>query len=360
MRLKREHYRNMYQNGMAAAGIAAGIYLAFRFVLPLVFPFLLAGIVSVLYYPLLRNGFGHSHIWRGKNKRWFLMLAVLVFYALVLALLVLSGIFFVKQLCRLLSWLPVCRVQLEQFLMQCCGRMDHILQIQGGSCAVWVQNCMGGLLEDPAQRLASGVTGVSVRMAGGMAGILFQGVIAVIATFFMIQDYDRIREKLVGSDVGRRLCGIVVACRDTLKTYWKAQGVILILDGLLCTLAFLLSGQAAFWILGPLVAFVDALPVFGAGLILLPYTGFFVITGQHGNAAILAIAYMGCVVIRQTMEPRMIGKKVGVSPLLTILSMYAGYRLFGVTGFLLGPVGLLLGKELYAQYKSCKYEAEKL
>ena len=115
----------------------------------------------------------------------------------------------------------------------------------------------------------------------------------------------------------------------------------------ICIFAFFLIDQPYFLVLGPLVALVDALPFFRAGLILIPYMIILLLTKEVGKAGILLLAYLSCLLIRQITEPRMIGNKVGIKPLYTNNSMYAGYKLFGVFGFLLGPVGVLIGKEIY-------------
>ncbi len=170
----------------------------------------------------------------------------------------------------------------------------------------------------------------------------------------MIQEYDEIRAFLLASEIGKNVCRMVQKCKETLKAYVKAQGFIMLLDGIVCTLAFWLIEQPYFLILGPVVAVVDALPVFGAGLILLPYTLFLLLGKKPVAALVLVLAYVACVLIRQVTEPRMIGNKVGIKPLYTIASMYIGFKLFGVFGFLLGPVGLLIVKEAYGNLlKNC-------
>ena len=137
-----------------------------------------------------------------------------------------------------------------------------------------------------------------------------------------------------------------------MRVYVKAQGFIMLLDGTICTLAFFLIGQPYFLVLGPVVAIVDALPVFGAGVILIPYAILLLFGGKIGNAAVLLLAYLACILVRQITEPRMVGDKVGMKPLYTIISMYVGAQLFGVFGFLLGQVGVLVVMELYRSLSS--------
>ena len=172
--------------------------------------------------------------------------------------------------------------------------------------------------------------------------MVFQMVIVVISTFFLILDYERIREKMLQSELGRNICRMVITCKETLKTYVRAQGLIMVLDGVVCTVAFYIVGQPYYLLLGPLAAVVDALPVLGIGMILLPYALYLLLSGFVGKALIMVLAYVCCVVIRQITEPKMIGNRIGMHPIYTIMSMYVGFRLFGIAGFLLGPVGVLI------------------
>ena len=329
------------------AALAVGIYLIFRYLLPLVLPFVISGIVSILYYPILRKICKKMGMWSGKKKKWILVFAVVLFYVVIFLLIGLMGGYLFGQGQSILLNFPFYEAKIVYLVKCCCCQVDDILHVEEGVSFAHIKGAMGNLWFDSMNGALPKVTSYSVQMAGKIFGIVFSMVITVIATFFMIQDYDGIREKMLQSEMGRNMCRVITKCKDTLKTYVKAQGFIMLLDGVFCTLAFLLIGQPYFLVLGPLVAIVDALPVLGAGLILLPYGAALLLTKKIGKACILLAAYLGCLLTRQITEPKMVGSQIGLRPLYTIISMYAGVKLFGVYGFLLGPVGILIGKELY-------------
>lgn len=327
--------------------IVLGIYLAFRFLLPIVLPFVIAGIVSVLYYPFLRKLYRNSDIWNGKRKKWLLVFSVVLFYAVILLLACWIGSYLFGQGHSIWLNFPFYQAKVIYFLKNCCCQVDAFFRMEDGASFTYVETMMSKMNEDTISTLLPKVTTYSVHMASRVFGIVFEIIITVMATFFMIQDYEQIREKMIQSEWGRNICKVIAQCKDTLKTYVKAQGLIMLLDGIVCTIAFLFIRQPYAWVLGPLVALVDALPVLGAGLILWPCMVILLLMGEAGKAVIIFLAYLGCLLIRQITEPRMIGNKVGMRPLYTIFSMYVGFRLFGVFGFLLGPVGVLVGKELF-------------
>lgn len=327
------------------------IYLAFRFLLPIVLPFVIAGIVSVLYYPFLRKLYGNSGIWNSKRKKWLLAFLVVLLYAVILLFVCLLGGYLFGQGHSIWLNLPFYQAKVVYFLKTCCCQVDSFFRIEDGASFAYVEAMISKVDGDTVSMLLPKVTTYSVHMASCIFGIVFESIITVLATFFMIQDYEEIRGKMLQSQWGKSICHVITKCKDTLKTYVKAQGLIMVLDGAVCTLAFIIIRQPYAWILGPLVAVVDALPVLGAGLILLPYAAVLLLMQEFGKVGVLLLAYLGCLLIRQITEPRMIGNKVGMRPLYTILSMYIGFKLFGVFGFLLGPVGVLIGKEIYSAFE---------
>lgn len=337
----------MLKKILMAIGIALSIYLAFRFLLPLVFPFVVAGIVSVIYYPFLRKLYINNRFLIGRRKKWFLVFAVLLLYLLIFLIIGSLCCYLFGQMQRIILNFPFYQEKIMRLIEECCCRMDIFLHVEQGVSFTYIEGVLNGMWSEDASGMLPKFTTVSMKAAGRIFHFVFCMIITVMATFFMVQEYDGIREKMLKTETGRKMCEVITKCKATLKAYVKAQGVIMLLDGTLCTLAFLLIKQPYAVVLGVLTAIVDALPILGAGLILITYAIVLLFLGQMGKAAIIFLSYLGCIFIRQMTEPRMIGGKAGMKPLYTIIGMYAGFKLFGVLGFLLGPVGMLIGKEIY-------------
>ncbi|MBQ4058546.1 MAG: AI-2E family transporter [Lachnospiraceae bacterium] len=327
--------------------IFIGIYLSFRFLLPLLLPFVIAGIVSVIYYPFLRRIYKNSDIWVSKNKKWILVLSVVLLYV-VLLLSVGAICYYLMGQCQSI-WLnfPFYQARVLGVVRDCCEYTDSFLRLDNGESYAYVENMIDSVEISSLTGIIPKVTSYSMQAAGMILGVVFEVVITVMATFFMIQDYEQIRSKMLETEWGKGVCRMIAKCKSTLKTYLQAQGLIMLLDGAWCTLVFFLVKQPYFLVLGPLVGLIDALPVLGAGAILIPCAIYWMIVGEIGKAFAILIAYVGCIVIRQTTEPKMIGNEMGIRPLFTLVSMYVGFQLFGVIGFLLGPVGVLIGQEIY-------------
>lgn len=327
--------------------LAVVIYLAFRFLLPLVIPFVIAGIVSVWYYPFLRRVYKNSDVWESKNKKWVLVLSVILLYVVLFVLLGWICSYVMRQCQSMWLSFPFYQARIMGVVRECCGYVDAFLRVDRGESFAYIEDALATVEGIGLNNILPKVTSYSMQLAGKVFSVVFEVIVTVMATFFLIQDYERIRSGMLESEWGRMICRVIAKSKDTLKTYIKAQGLIMLLDGALCTLVFWLIGQPYFLVLGPLVGVLDALPVLGAGAFLIPYSVYLLITGGLGKAFAVVVAYLGCIVIRQLTEPKMLGNKIGMRPICTLASMYVGFQLFGVIGFLLGPVGVLIGQELY-------------
>ena len=91
-----------------------------------------------------------------------------------------------------------------------------------------------------------------------------------------------------------------------------------------------------------LVALMDALPVLGAGLALVPWALVELILGHYGRALGIAGLFAVILSVRNTLEPQLVGKQIGLHPLAALLSFFAGWRLAGLPGMLLGPILALI------------------
>lgn len=93
----------------------------------------------------------------------------------------------------------------------------------------------------------------------------------------------------------------------------------------------------------------DAFPVLGSGTILIPWAVFSWIQKDYVAAAVLLTLYVVTMVVREVLEPRLMGKEMGLKPLYVLLSVYVGLKLFGVGGIVLGPIGLTILKTVFEQ-----------
>jgi len=99
------------------------------------------------------------------------------------------------------------------------------------------------------------------------------------------------------------------------------------------------------------VALVDLLPIFGVGTVLVPWAIVMLFTGNRFVGVGLLVLWAVISIIRQFAEPKIVGKSLGVSPILTLLSMYAGLRIFGIAGMIAAPAVIIFAKSFFGGKK---------
>lgn len=127
----------------------------------------------------------------------------------------------------------------------------------------------------------------------------------------------------------------------------RAQGLLMLAAFGQVTLGLLLLRAEPAVLLGALTALVDALPVLGSGAVLLPWAVWALLTGEVGLGVGLGALYGAVTLTRSLLEPRLVGRRAGLPPLLALMSLYAGFRALGVAGLVLGPLAAVMAWQLW-------------
>ena len=123
------------------------------------------------------------------------------------------------------------------------------------------------------------------------------------------------------------------------RAYLKTQGITMALTMAVSTAGLWVLGSPYPIILGMVIGLLDALPVLGTGTVFVPWALVLAAGGEWGRAAGFLALYLACYFLREFMEARIMGNEIGLTPLESLAAIYVGWRLFGLTGFILGPVG---------------------
>ena len=144
-----------------------------------------------------------------------------------------------------------------------------------------------------------------------------------------------------------------------LRTLVKSLGCYLKAELILVLISFFISliGLYVFYFMGwniefPLmiaigIAFIDALPIFGSGTVMIPWAGILAFSGDMKLAIGIFVLWCIMSIVRQVIEPRIISGQIGIHPIFTLIAMYTGFRFLGVWGLLLGPIVLIILKNIY-------------
>ena len=140
---------------------------------------------------------------------------------------------------------------------------------------------------------------------------------------------------------------------QTLGGYLKAEATLVLISFIISLIGLYILQFTGFNISYPLlmalfIGFVDALPILGSGTAMIPWA---VISGINGDInlaiAILVLWIIMCIV-RQFAEPRVVSHHIGIHPIFTLIAMYTGFKLIGVLGMFIGPIVLIILKNIFA------------
>ncbi len=211
-----------------------------------------------------------------------------------------------------------------------------------------------------ADSIRSGMTELSAsvpRIVGQIAAALpeifvFLTVCIVTGFFFACGSVNVFSFcRLLPKKWAERFEGIRKRARGAIVSWFRAYLLILGLTFFELFIGFSMLGVNYSFLAALGVALVDILPMFGAGAVLVPWAIIMLITGNRFMGVGLLVLWATVSVVRQFAEPKIIGHSFGVSPLLTLLSMYAGLRLFGIAGMIVAPAALMVGKALIVEEK---------
>jgi sporulation integral membrane protein YtvI len=175
--------------------------------------------------------------------------------------------------------------------------------------------------------------------------ILIFAVIIILASYYFTADFDKIKDNILSFlplGAQKALRSFKSRLADTGLKYLKACLIILVITYFELLAGFLMLGIPYAFSLSLIVAAVDMLPIFGVGTVLIPFAIWCQLTGDTYTAIGLIIIFAVVTVVRQFIEPKIIGNGIGISPLTTLFAMYLGFRLFGLAGLLLSPLAAVL------------------
>lgn len=191
------------------------------------------------------------------------------------------------------------------------------------------------------------ITRSTLNFAKNIPAILIAVVFSILSAFFMISDSKNIKngiKKLLGPSISSRIHIVKLDLLGALSAYVRAQGILMTITFAEIFIGLSILGIKYGFLFAILIALVDAIPIFGTGTVLIPWALVSLVMGNYRTAIGLLIIYAVCLVVRQFLEPKILSSQIGMHPLLTLLSMYIGFRLFGVAGMIFGPVITLVGK----------------
>ena len=310
-------------------------------------PFVIGYMISLMAYPLV--SFLERRI---KLKRKFGS-ALIVILAIVLVLFILyllisrAALLFRYILALIPGIYDTAGPELEAFSRSAAAYARHL--------PLWMQkpveDFLGNLnqhIDSAVEALASPTLETAQILVKSIPAALVSLVITLLSSYIFIVDREKIRNK-IHSLIPAHIARYGEYARRDLKRliygYFLAQFRIMFVIMVVMTVGLLLLGVRHAILLALFISLLDFLPIFGTGTVLFPWAIIKLINGDIRYALGLILIYVVTQVIRQIIQPKIVGDSVGMSPMLTLLCLYIGFQLRGLGGMLLAvPVRMVLLK----------------
>lgn len=307
-------------------------------------PFVIGWIISAIATPLVN--------WLEKRLKIVKKLGSALIVIVVLAAIVLAIYFAVVRISveigDLVKNFPALYAQLEEGLRQIGDTLSGAFSrlpkgIQNGWNAVVLN------LDEYMGRLVSNISQPTVTAAGNFAKKLPSYLIAFIvaimsAYFFTVQREEVIQwlKKVSPPSVEKRMCLVMDNLKYAVGGYFKAQFKIMGVVFLILFVGFAVLGVHYSVLVAFLISFLDFLPFFGTGTAMIPWALYQFLMGDYKTAVILIIIYAVTQLVRQLLQPKLVGDSMGLNPLVTLLLLYIGYKVSSVLGMILAvPIGMV-------------------
>lgn len=327
--------------------VSVVVYFFLKFISPLVAPLLVAMLFVTIFGPLLQKMQRSLHLNRQVSAA-----LILTLFGLLIALLV--WILSTWVVGNLPMWIRNIRglwEELQESVSRICNFGSRILNVESD----YLEEVVLGYMQEGAlfveDKVLPEILSGSMKYAKGLLSIGAFALIFVISTVFLAKDYDRIMNSLLERQECHILLDVICGIIRYVATFVKAQLIIMLVIGVTCAVVLSVGGisDGAFW--GILAGGLDALPFLGTGIVLLPLTVAQFLGGHYVRAVICILLYVGCILIREVSEPKLIGQKMGIPPWAVLIALYGGIRLFGVGGIIKGPLGFILVQQTYLSLK---------
>ena len=346
--LGEDKYKRQVLRLLWAGLVTAAAWLGLRWVLPWLAPFLAAGVLAWLLEPAVRTLEARCRL----PRRWGAALC-----AAGAAVLLTAG-------AALLAW----RLWYELTLLA--GRLPALLAVAdewARSAERWLYRLLVALpdqLREPVRQAAEEGAGWVLALPGWLgerilpwAAKLVTGLpeaglflfTMFLGSYYILSGKPGLRRaaEQLPPDWRHRLTRWRRAVRRAAGSWLRMQGVLMLLTFGQLAVGLLLLGVGPGVLLAGLIALVDALPVLGSGVVLVPWGLAALLTGSTLRGLGLLGLFLLITLVRSALEPRLMGKRAGLPPLAALLCLYLGFRAFGVPGMLLAPVGVLVARELW-------------
>ena len=316
-------------------------------------PFLIAYIISVLIEPIIKWFYKKTNF----TRKVCSIIVLIAIFSILTIIIIWGGIKLVTETTNLLSglnsYLEVCMNFINEKTSHInfydLNLSNEVISIFENS-AIEFLNTITQYIKNLLSKILEYITSIP--------NMFINIIITILATYFITSDkfyiLDRMEHHLSKKMVGK----IITHTKEitsSLGGYLKAEIILSFI-----TFLIVLTGLNIFYLFGMeieypilmaiLIGFVDALPILGAGSIIIPWSAILFLKGSSSLGFSMLGLYLFILVSKQFIEPKLVSSNIGIHPIFTLLAMYTSFKIIGVIGLLVGPILLIILKNIFAKF----------
>ena len=315
-------------------------YLVIQYILPITIPFILGFIVAYATVRITRK-------LPGSNNRWVRLALVMLVYATLGVLVALIAIKGFSMASDFVAWLPrLYQYKLEpamevlyQWVSQSVDEMDPAMQ----TAVATLSTSLISALEKVFASISSYAVDFVSGMVTGVPSLVLSTLAMIFSAVFVALDFEKMRAFAKSHMTPKWIATYKVLrsyLTDTLLVVIRSYLIIMTLTFVELSILFLIFGIGNPFLKAFAIAIFDIMPVLGTGGIMLPWAAISLITGSTKLGIELFVIYGIVTVVRNYVEPKVVGVQLGLHPIITLVSMFIGLRLFGFWGLFGCPVAI--------------------
>lgn len=342
-------------------------YLFFKYVLGAIWPFAVAAVITLMTKPVVEL----IHRVVKIPRKGVAAIISFLFYAVVAVLLGLGISRLISVAVNFIGNMPqIYDDHIQPAVMTVLNWYEEKINIISPNIKDYLDSVSAGILaklSDVVAAISRWAVNFAQSMAVGVPKILVGVIFCITATFFISMDYPRIRHFILAQFKPKGQKIISDSKRYLFSNFGKMMAsyfLIMCITGVELWIFFKLYGIRNALALAVIVALFDILPVLGVGTVAVPWAAVELINGDWKMCVKLLLMYLIITVIRNIIEPKIVGKTVGLHPVVMLISMFCGVKIFGALGIAILPFTFIILQNLNEEglihlYKNDNYEEPK-
>lgn len=308
-------------------------------------PFVIGWFIAYLAYPVV--GWLENRV--KIKKKFGSALIIILVIAIVAGLGYLGIVKLIREIQMALTNAPDLYEELESGMREIGMRFQGIYKMLPENVQTgW--NTLLRNMDEKAGNMIAQIGNPAFEMTGNVVkripSVLVSVIVVLVSAYFFTAQREEVIvwcKKVAPKAIEARMSMVMYNLKYAVGGYFKAQFKIMVVVGFILFFGFLILGVEYVFLLAVLIAFLDFLPFFGTGTALIPWAVYKFFVMDIKTAVGLLIIYGVTQLVRQIIQPKLVGDSIGLSPLVTLILLYAGYRVGSFLGMILAvPIGMIV------------------